>query len=207
MSAKLIRRIVEFFILVCCLGIVLDLVRTVLAALSGDFGTVAWHVSAAEPRVTELASTGEIAWSDGILTVTGQPVAHILDLVGHFAAVALLVLALLALRRVLLAFTHGEVFIAANIAALRRVGYALLGICAISVVSVLLLQPIILGAVEMPAGYVLHSSLSSNTPDMQNLWLEYDVPVLTFLLGGLALLVGEAFRNGMAYREDSESVV
>ena len=207
MSAKLIRRIVEFFILVCFLGIALDLARTVLAALSGNFGTVGWHVSAAEPRTTELGGTGDIAWSDGTLTVTGQPLAHIIDLVGHFASVALLVLALLALRRVLLAFASGEVFTTANIEALRRIGYGLLAICAISVASVLILQPIILGAAEMPAGYVLHPSLSWNLDEVRNIWLEYDVPIFTFLLGGLALLVAEAFRNGMAYREDSESVV
>lgn len=207
MSAKLIRRIVEIFILVFSLGIVLDLARSIFAALSGDFGTFGWHVSAGEPGIMKLGSSGAISWTDGTLTLTGQPVAHALDLVAHIVSVALLLLALFALRRVLISFTEGAVFTQPNVVSLRRIGQALLAVCAISVASVLVLQPIILGAVEMPAGYVLHPSISSNIGDVRNLWLDYDVPIFTFLLGGLALLIAEAFRNGTAYREDSESVV
>ena len=42
---------------------------------------------------------------------------------------------------------------------------------------------------------------------MKNVWMDYSVPVGMFALGGIALLFAEAFKAGLAYREDSESVV
>ena len=65
----------------------------------------------------------------------------------------------------------------------------------------------ILSAVTMPGGMLLHPSISWDVKGMTNIWLHYDVPLFTFTLGGLALLFAEAFRVGTAYREDSESVV
>lgn len=207
MSPKLIRRVVEFFVVVFVLGICLDLLRSILAAMAGEFGTLNWHVSAADPRIATLGTNAQVAWSDGILSVTGQPFGHLLDLTAHIVSAGLLLLALIALRRLLLAFAEGAVFTPGNIGSLRRIGQCLLTVCAISVVATLALQSIIMGAAEMPADTVLHPSLSRNVAEVDNLWMEYDVPIFTFLLGGLALLLAAAFENGMAYREDSESVV
>ena len=83
----------------------------------------------------------------------------------------------------------------------------LLAVCGLSVVHALVLQPLILSAVTVPEGMVLHPAISWDVKGAQNVWLHYDVPLVTFTLGGLALLLSEAFRVGSAYREDSESVV
>ena len=80
-------------------------------------------------------------------------------------------------------------------------------VCGLSVIHAAILQASILSVVAAPEGTVLHPAISWDVKGMTNVWLHYDVPVFTFVLGGLALLFAEAFRVGAAYRTDSESMV
>ena len=142
-----------------------------------------------------------------LLIVPDQPIAHAFDLAVGCVTLAMFVVALLALRQVLKRFAAGDFVVEENTAALRRIGLLLLATCALSVVHAMVLQPLILSAVVMPEGAVLHPSISWNVKGMQNIWLHYDVPLVTFTLGGVAMLLSEAFRAGSVYRQDSESVV
>ena len=111
------------------------------------------------------------------------------------------------MRRLLIRFAQGDLFNQANANELRKVGLLFIAICAVSVVSVLVLQPMMLTAIAAPSDMVLHPSISWDVADMKNVWLDYSPPVVMFALGGFALLLAEAFKTGLAYREDSESVV
>lgn len=207
MSNVFARRLIEVFIILLVMGGALKFFRGVLAASEGSFGTIAWPISSDSPIVNDLASHGMFDWSHGTLFVTGMPFARLFELGLEFAALALMIVAMLALRQLLTALSKGEIFTDANIVAFKRIGLPLFGVAAISVVGTLILQPLILSQAVMPEGYLLHPSISWNAKDVNNVWLEYDVPIFTFLLGALAMLTGEAFKSGKAYREDSESVV
>jgi len=208
MSAKFIRRIVEVFIAIFVIGIAIRFIRSVAAFFGGEFGTISWPVQAGSiGDQTHLSGDALISFDDGLLIVPDQPVAHIFDLAIGAATLAMFIIALLALRQLLIRFAEGEFVVDANTAALRRIGVILLAVCGLSVVHALILQPLILSAVTMPDGMILHPSISWDVKGMQNIWLHYDVPLATFTLGGLALLFSEAFRAGTAYREDSESVI
>jgi len=208
MSAKFIRRIIEAFIAIFAIGIAIRIIRFVAAMIGGDFGTLTWPVQAgAIGDQTQLTGGAAISFSEGLLTVTGQPMAHAFDLAVSGATLAVFMTALLVLRKVLIRFAEGDLVVEANTAGLRKIGIMLLAICALSAFHALILQPAILAAVTMPNGMVLHPSISWDVAGMVNIWLHYDVPLFTFTLGGLSLLFAEAFRAGTAYREDSESVV
>ena len=208
MSAKFIRRIVELFIAIFMIGIAIRIIRSIAAMFGGNFGTLTWPVQAgALDQEASLGGGAGISFTNGLLVVPGQPLGHALDLLVVGVTLVLFLLALLALREVLIRFAEGEFVTENNTAALRKIGILLLGSCALSVLHALILQPMILSAVTMPDGMILHPAISWDVKGMTNIWLHYDVPLFTFTLGGLALLFAEAFRVGTAYREDSESVV
>lgn len=207
MSITFVRRIIEVFAGFFVLAGVIAIIRAISAAFSGEFGTLSWAITTDTPLVTQLASGGAYQWTHGLLTVTGHPVLQGLEIGSRLAALALLVIAMLALRKLLLALASGDLFTDENIAMLRRIGQALLAVCAISVVKAIVIQAAILDSVQMPEGFLLHASISWNAQNVTNIWLDYTVPISTFVLGALALLTGEAFKSGKAYRDDSESVV
>ncbi len=208
MSAKFVRRLVELFVAIFVIGIAIRIIRFVAAAFGGAFGTLTWPVqaSAIGDRVP-LTGDALIRFDDGLLVVPGQPMAYAVDLLVSCATLIIFVVALLALRKVLIRFAEGEFVVDANTAALRKIGILLLAVCGLSVLHALILQPIILAAVTLPDGMVLHPAISWDVKGVKNIWLHYDVPLFTFTLGGLALLFSEALRAGSVYREDSESVV
>lgn len=208
MSATFIRRIVDLFIAIFVLGGLMRIARAAAAIYSGEFGTLIWPVQAgAIGDQLELTNGATIGFSDGLLSVPGLHIAHALDLTIHLGSVGIYIMALIGLRSVLIRFAGGLLVVEENTAAFRRIGWLFLIVCGLSAIHALVLQPVILSAVEMPAGMVLHPSLSWNVAGMKNVWLHYDVPLFTFVLGGLSLLFSEAFRVGSAYREDSESVI
>ena len=209
MSAKFVRRFVELFIAIFMFGVVTRFIRVIGYSYHGLFsGSLAWPVQAgAIGEMSPLGSDASVSFTDGILIVPDQPIAHALQLSVFAATSVIFIIALLVLRKVLVRFGEGEFVTDSNTSALRRIGLLLLASCALSVLQALILQPIILSAVTMPEGMILHPSISWDVKGMTNIWLHYDVPLFTFTLGGLALLFAEVFRVGTAYREDSESVV
>lgn len=208
MSAKFIRRVVEIFIAIFFIGGFLQIGRAAAAIFDGEFGTVRWPVQAAAYDLQVLVGESVPAFfTDATLAVSGQPFWHSVDLLFSLANIGIFIAALMLLRSVLANFADGDLVDAKNAAALRKIGLLLLAACGLSVLRAVVLQSAILSAVEERAGTVLHPSISWDVAGMNNVWLHYDVPIFTFALGGLALLFAEAFRAGVAYREDSESVV
>lgn len=208
MSAKFIRRIVEVFIAIFFIGGFLQIGRAVAAMFDGKFGTVRWPVEASAFDLQAPVGEGVQAWfTDATLAVPGQPFWHSVDLLFSLTNIGIFIAALMLLRSVLANFTSGDLVDEENAIAMRKIGLLLLAACGLSVVRAILLQSAILTAVEEQAGTVLHPSISWDVSGMTNVWLHYDVPIFTFAMGGLALLFAEAFRAGVAYRKDSESVV
>ena len=208
MSAKFIRRIVEVFIAILFLGAFLQIGRAVAAMFEGEFGTLHWPLQAGALDLQVPVSEGASAtFVDGVLSLSGQPFWHGVDLIFSLAVIAVFVAVLMALRSVLFSFAEGEVLNAENAAALRKMGLLLFAVFGLSVLHAILLQSAIISNVQTKAGTVLHPSISWDVKGMTNLWLHYDVPIFTLVFGGVAILFSEAFRAGAAYREDSESVV
>lgn len=207
MSAKLIRRLTEVLIGLFMLGVGINIIKAVAAAVSGSFGTVRWAASTADPVQRALGDNGQFTLSHGEVVATDAPFVGMIDLIASLAMLGVLIVALLALRKLLLNFAEGQLFDDANVGHLRRIGKALLLGVAISIAMALVIQPLLLNSVGTVDGVVLHPSLSWNEKNVENIWLEYSPPIMVFLLGGLALLTAEAFKRGKEYRVDSEGVL
>jgi len=208
MSVKFIRRIVDVFIIIFSLGVGFRIFRAVSSLNSNEAGSLRWPVqSAAAYKEVPFGEGASIASSSAELVVPDQFFGLLLDSAASLVTLMLFLLVLFTLRKVLMQFSAGETFTEDNVIGIPNIGLALLGVCAVSVVHAAVIQFIILGAVDVPLGSVLHASLSWDVAGMDNVWLDYEVPLFTFVLGCIALLFSEAFRAGTAYREDSESVV
>lgn len=208
MSAKLIRRVIEFVIVLFFISGFLLIGRSAAAVLDGRFGTITWPVQAgAYGLKADLGEGALVSFVDGSLTVSDQPFWYGVDLSFSLVTIGIFIAALMFLRGVLASFAQGDLLNEANAESLRKIGMILLAACALSVLHALVLQPAILAAVSPAEGTVLHPSISWDVKGMTNIWLHYDPPIVTFALGGLALLFAQAIRSGANYRKDSESVV
>ncbi|MEL6540529.1 MAG: hypothetical protein AAFQ34_03905 [Pseudomonadota bacterium] len=208
MKTTWVRGAVDLFIGLFALAAIVQLVRLIASIVNGTFGTITWPVQAeAVGTKVELAGNATIRFPDGNLSVVGEPVAHALGTLASLTNLALVILALLTLRRVVSGFAQGEVLTNQNAAGLRKIAFLLLAVCAISVVHAFALQPMILSAIDAPSGVALHPSISWDIAGVSNVWLHYDPPLGTFLLAGLAFIFSAAIQSGARYRDDSESVV
>ena len=110
MSAKVIRRLTEALIGLFMLGVVINIVKAVASAVSGSFGTVHWTASTTEPVRRTLGDNGSYNMSHGTMSVEGQPFLGFIDLIASLAMLGVLIVALLALRKLLLNFADGQFF-------------------------------------------------------------------------------------------------
>lgn len=208
MRAQYVRPIADLLIGIFILGLSGVVSRLALDASAGGFGAVSWPINVPIwANEVPLSSGVNALIQSGNLIVENVPVARVIELLSSAASLGLAIYALWSLRQLLKRFTAGELFSTANTAALRKIGLALLGVCAISIVSTTIIQSMLVSAVEMPEGFVLHPSISWNVKGAENIWLEYEPPVITFFLGCLSLLCAHAFKAGMDFQQDSESVV
>ncbi|MFM7349805.1 MAG: hypothetical protein ACKO01_10000 [Erythrobacter sp.] len=208
MLVKPVRRIIDALVALCALAGVLAVGTATIALAKGTFGIVRWPVQWDTPVASSaLADGGMLTASRGEIVLAGAPFAHAIDVIAQLAVIGLAAAALLALRKVLILLAAGTPFTVQTLAAIRRIGFAILGICAVSLVHVVIVTQIILRSAPMPRGVALHTPLSWNVEGMRNVWMEYDVPLIALVVALLAFLVAEAFRVGLAYREDSESMV
>ena len=116
MSVTFIRRVIEIIIGLFVIGIVIGAVRAAASLISGSFGKVSWPIASDLPQPIELASTGQLRWTHGDVVLSGQPFAHAFDLVTTIGVLVMMIVAFLALRRILLALAGGELFTPENIA-------------------------------------------------------------------------------------------
>jgi len=208
MSATFIRRVIEVTIAIFAIAALHKFGRALVSILNGEFGTLLWPVQAGAYELDARLGDGAVThFIDGTLAVSDQPIWHGVDVAFSLGGLALILAALFALRKVLVGFAGGELMNAENAGALRKIGKILLLACGLSVLHAVVIQSAILSAVTPVEGTMLHPSISWDVSGMTNIWLHYSPPLVTFTLGGLALLFAEAFKAGNAYREDSESVV
>lgn len=208
MKTTLVRRTVDLFIGLFAIAALIRIFRIVGSILNGNFGTVTWPVQAeAVGTNLELADNAMIRFPDGSLSIAGEPVTHAIDAVATLGALGLFILALFILKDLLTGFAQGEVLTEKNAVRLRKIAWLLFGVCGISIAQTLVIQPMILSAVAVPNGMALHPSISWGIAGASNIWLHYEPPLITFLLGGLALLFSAAIQSGAEYRHDSESLV
>lgn len=207
MGAGLIRRIVELAIGLAGLAMLIGISRAVIRLFSGQSSEVVWPVVTGSPATQALGAGASATWTHGSLVVANQPLLQWLDLIAQSVTLALSIWALVCLRRLVILFSRGEFLEFRNVADLRRIAMALLAICGVSLASALLLQPLLLASFETQGGVVMHPSLSWDVAGKTNVWLDYEVPIGTAMLAGLAALFAEALKSGIAYREDSEGVL
>lgn len=207
MGAKVIGRVVDAAILLVGLAAVLAVFRGAAALLGGKAGETVWAVTTGSPVSRALSGEAAVSWTHGTLALQAQPLLFWISLLLQLFTLALVAKALLALRAVLSRFAAGDMLVSANADGLRAIALALFAVCGLSILGTLVTQSLVLAAVAPPPGVVLHPSLSWSVPGAENLWLDYEVPVGTALLGGLAWLFGQALSAGTAFREDSEGVL
>ena len=208
MKTTLLRRTVELFIGLFAIAALFTVIRIVGSMLRGEFGVVTWPVQAeAISTVVALTDNATISFPDGKLSIAGEPFAHAIESGAYLGSLGLFILVLLILREILTGFAEGRVLTQENAISLRKIAWLLFGVCGISVIQAFALQPLILSAVAVPSGMVLHPSVSWDIAGYSNIWLHYEPPLVTFLLGGLALLFSSALRSGAEYRQDSESLI
>ena len=207
MGAGVIKRVVELAIGLAGLAMVIALARAAALVLSGSSAPAVWPVTTDSPATQALSGGASVAWTHGSLAIANQPLVQWSDLLSQVITLGLAIWALLALRQLLVRFAQGQFLVSENVLGLRRIAAALLLSCVLSLAGAMLLQPLLLGQVESPVNVVMHPSLSWSVAGKTNIWLDYELPIGTALLAGLALLFAEALKSGIAYREDSEGVL
>lgn len=202
------RRLVDVLVAIFVLALVVLFVRTANTVSEGSFDMVSWYASSDQPGAAVVDEGGvEFALSSGHIVVSDQTLANSLKFLARLLGLGLGVAALWQLRGFLTRVARGEVFDAANTQALRKIGWMLATICGISVLSTVVVQAMIVGAIPPLDGQAVHPSISWDVQGVQNIWLEYDPPIMTLLLALIAFISAGALHSGQQYREDSESVI
>lgn len=208
MNAIWTKRLVDALILIFALALLSAIWRMVGAIGEGKFDMLAWTATSENITVYPLGGM-QALWDmqAGKIRVLGEPFVNGFKYAAQFVLVGLSIAALFTLRRVLSRIAGGAMFSDENIAGLRRIGALLLASCAVSVITVIVVQWTIIDAIPPLEGRAIHPSLSSSIDGVENIWLEYDPPVMSLLFAMIAFSAAGAFRSGQRYREDSESVV
>ena len=91
---------------------------------------------------------------------------------------------------------------------LRTVGWSLIGLNVWAWVRMLVLPPILLAAIDPDVGkYRILSSVSEGIANVRNARVDSNYGVGLLAVGLLVLVLAQAFRSGVAFREDSEAIV
>lgn len=202
------RRLVDLLVAIFVLALVVLFVRTAGTVSDGNFDLVSWYASTGQPNTAVLDEGGvEFALTSGHLVVGDQMLANSLKFAARLLGLGLGIAVLWQLRGFLTRVAQGDVFAPVNTVALRKIGWMLLAICAVSVLSTMAVQSMIVGAIPPLDGQVVHPSISWDVQGVENIWLEYEPPIMTLLLSLIAFICAGAVQSGQEYREDSESVI
>ena len=205
MHARRVKWLTDLLIGIFLVGLAITFLRSVGVIGTGG-GHATWAVVTDQPVSRTIGDGASLQLSHGQVFVphTG---ANVLQILANGTSLGLLVFALLQLRRLLVRISGGDWFDEGNIRLFRRMGLAILSASLVSILSALVLQPMIIAAIGPVDGATVHPSISWSVAGMENIWLDYAPPLLGLLLAGLALVVAEAFRSAMVYRKDSEGVL
>ena len=207
MNAIWVRRFVDALVLLFALVIVASLIQLFGSIAGNTFGSVSWEATGLPGPEIALGDFASFAKKTGNLTVEGLYLTNAFYWTARLAVLGLMLASFVKLRGILGRIATGEVFCEANVGALRTIGWYLLIGSIVSVVATIVIQAAMLNALPPVEGIEVHPSISWDAKGAENIWLEYDPPIVHLLMAFIAFLCASAFQLGMNFRKDSESVV
>ena len=202
------KRFVNALLVLVAIAALAAIMRAGVAISEGKFHMVSYPASSENIRMEPLGGWTTV-WQlqEGTVRVDNHTWLRVARLVGQLVGLGLLAGIFWQLRGTLVRIGKGEVFTEANIASLRMIGKLLVAASVLSISIVFMTQFAILEAIPPMEDRVVHPSLSWGVKGVENIWMEYEPPIIPMLLAMTAFVTAGAFRSGMEYRQDSESVV
>ncbi|MBX7531931.1 DUF2975 domain-containing protein [Qipengyuania sp. 1XM1-15A] len=202
------KRFVNALLVLVAIAALAAVLRAGGAIAEGKFHMVSYPASSENIRMEPLGGWATV-WQlqEGTVRVDDHTWLRIARLVGQLVGLGLLAGIFWQLRGTLVRIGKGEVFTEANISSLQMIGKLLVAASVLSISIVFMTQYAILEAIPPMEDRVIHSSISWSVKGVENIWMEYEPPIIPMLLAMTAFVTAGAFRSGMEYRQDSESVV
>ncbi|EDL50010.1 DUF2975 domain-containing protein [Erythrobacter sp. SD-21] len=207
MNAIWVRRFVDALVALFALVILGSLIQLVGSIMGDSFGTVTWEASGVPGPEIALGDAAGFSAKTGDLTIEGLPLVNAIYWLARLTVLGLMLAVFVKLRGILGRIVTSDIFSEATIDPLRQIGWFLLIASLVSIGATIIVQAGMLNALPPVEGIEVHPSISWEAKGVNNIWLEYEPPILSFLMAFIAFLSSSAFRSGKNFREDSESVV
>lgn len=207
MNAIWVRRFVDVLVALFALVILGSLIQLVGSIMGDTFGTVTWEASGHPGPEIAIGDAAASSAKTGDLSVEGLYIVNAIYWLARLVVLGLMLAVFVKLRGILGRIASSDMFNDANVEALRRIGWFLLIASLVSIGATIIVQAGMLNALPPIEGIKVHPSISWDAKGVNNIWLEYEPPILPLLMAFIAFLSSSAFRLGMNFREDSESVV
>ncbi len=211
MSTKWTRRFVDLLIALFAIAAVAAVIQAANSYANGKFHMVSYPASSEniEMIVLDPGSTPDAFWQlqEGSIRVDDHSWLRAARLVGRLALLGLLAGVFWQLRGMLSRIGEGNVFSDQNVVALRNIGKLLVVSSVLAISITFMTQYAILEAIPPLEDRHIHPSISWSKNGVENIWLEYEPPIIPMLLAMVAFITAGAFKSGQQFREDSESVV
>lgn len=207
------KRFVNALLVLVAIAALAAVLRAGGAIAEGKFHMVSYPASSENIIMHSLDAGGQdkAFWQlqEGTVRVDDHTWLRIARLAGQLAGLGILAAIFWQLRGTLVRIGKGDVFTEANIASVRMIGKLLVAASVLSISITFMTQYAILEALPdvLDSNRVIHPSLSWSVKGVENIWMEYEPPIIPMLLAMTAFVTAGAFRSGMEYRQDSESVV
>jgi hypothetical protein len=212
MPVRLIKLFLNIAIAVLLLAGSIGAVSVLLAGSGDRLGQTTLSLKSDKPQVVPLVSRstgieiGDIRYDRATLNVSvpsqGYRAFQVLDIavtVGGWALV------LLFLRQLVAEIGAGSPFSSRNAKRLRAMGFALIGLNLWSIARLLIAEPVLLGSVAVGGtGRQLLASISQSVAGAENLRIEASYSPALLVVGLVLLVLVDAFRSGLALREENE---
>lgn len=207
MSAVWARRLVNLLIGIVVLAVIGHSVEIYDSIAEGKFDMLSLPAKSDTYTVTPFGDwDGYWDARRGDIRVVDHTGFRVLQEGTEYLAMLIVLTCLWLLRGTLISVSKGDVFVERNIIALRRIGWLLLIGGIISIAVGMILQWALLDGIPANEDRVALSSIGSYVPGVANVKLDFRLPVV-LVYAAIAFAFSGALRTGMAYREDSESVV
>ncbi len=207
------KRFVNALLVLVAIAALAAVLRAGGSIAEGKFHMVSYPASSENIIMHSLDADGEnqAFWQlkEGTVRVDNHTWLRIARLVGQLVGLGILAGIFWQLRGTLIRIGKGDVFTEANIASVRMIGKLLVAASVLSISITFMTQYAILEALPdvLDSNRVIHPSISWSEKGVENIWMEYEPPIIPMLLAMTAFVTASAFRSGMEYRRDSESVV
>lgn len=202
------KRFVNALLVLVAIAALAAILRAGGAISEGKFHMVSYPASSENIRMEPLGGWSTV-WQlqEGTVRIDNHTWLRIARLVGQLVGLGLLAGIFWQLRGTLVRIGKGDVFTEANIKSVRMIGKFLIAASVLSISITFMTQYAILEAIPPMDDRVIHPSISWDVKGVENIWMEYEPPIIPMLMAMICFITAGAFRSGMEYREDSESVV